>query len=114
MLKLLKSSTVLVAIIAMFIVTSTSYAGLDDQSLVLYLSFDEGNGGTAKDGSVHGNDGELINDPKQVDGKFGGKALEFDGTKRTHVKVPINDTLQLREQFTVAFWVKRGDKQIRE
>lgn len=26
--------------------------------------------------------------------------------------VPINDTLQLREKFSIAFWVKRGDTQI--
>ena len=28
--------------------------------------------------------------------------------------MPINDTLQLREQFSVAFWVKRGKAQIRD
>ena len=97
----------------LFTLTTSLYAGLDDKSLVLYLSFDEGNGGNAADSSVHGHDGELIKDPKWVEGQFG-KALEFDGTKGQHVKVPINDTLQLTEQFSIAFWVKRGDKQIRE
>lgn len=48
-----------------------------------------------------------------MDGQFG-KALEFDGTKGQHVKVPINDILQVREQFSIAFWVKRGDDQIRD
>lgn len=95
------------------IVAMPTLAGLDDKSLVLYLSFDEGQGGDAKDGSVHGHDGELIQNPKWVDGQFG-KALEFDGTKGQHVMVPINDTLQLTEQFSIAFWVKRGDAQIRE
>lgn len=51
---------------------------------------------------------ELVNKPKQVDGKFS-KALEFDGTN--YVKVPINDILQLTETFTVEFWVKREDAQ---
>ena len=96
-----------------FIIAMPTLAGLDDKSLVLYLSFDEGQGGDAKDGSVHGHDGELIQNPKWVDGQFG-KALEFDGTKGQHVMVPINDTLQLTEQFSIAFWVKRGDAQIRE
>ena len=96
----------------MFIVPLASNAGLDDKSLVLYLSFDEGNGNNAKDGSQHGNDGELIAGPSWVDGQFGSKALEFDGTKSQYVKVPINDTLQLREKFSIAFWVKRGDTQI--
>jgi hypothetical protein len=86
----------------LFILTTSLYAGLDDKSLVLYLSFDEGEGGKAADGSIHGHDGELVKDPTWVDGQFG-KALEFDGTKGQHVKVPINDTLQLREQFSGAY-----------
>lgn len=113
MLKFEKFIGVLVAIFVLFTLTTSLYAGLDDKSLVLYLSFDEGKGGDAADGSVYGHDGELIKDPTWVNGQFG-KALEFDGTKQQHVMVPINDTLQLREQFSIAFWVKRGDKQIRE
>ncbi len=104
------------AFVAIFVVltfTAPLYAGLDDKSLVLYLSFDEGKGGEAADGSVHGHDGELIEGPSWVDGQFG-KALEFDGTKGQHVMVPINDTLQLLEQFSIAFWVKRDKAQIRE
>ena len=112
MLKFGQFIGVLVAIFVLFTLTIPLYAGLDDKSLVLYLSFDEGKGGDAADGSVHGHDGELIKDPTWVDGQFG-KALEFDGTKGQHVIVPINDTLQLREQFSMAFWVKRGDAQIR-
>jgi hypothetical protein len=96
----------------LFIVISPSHAALDDKSLVLYLSFDEGKGGTAKDSSQYGHDGELIKNPTWVDGQFGGKALEFDGTKQQYVMVPINDTLQLREKFSIAFWVKRGETQI--
>ena len=109
MQKCIKWTTAIVAIFTLFIVTAPSYAGLDDKSLVLYLSFDDVKGNTAKDGSVHGNDGELVANPTVVDGQFGGKALEFDGTKKQYVKVPINDTLQLREKFSVAFWVKRGN-----
>ena len=113
MLKFEQFIGVLVAIFLLFTLTTSLYAGLDDKSLVLYLSFDEGKGGDAGDGSVHGHDGELIKDPKWVDGQFG-KALEFDGTKQQYVTVPITDTLQLREQFSIAFWVKRGDDQIRD
>ena len=113
MLKFRQFIGVLVAVFVLLTLTTSLYAGLDDQSLVLYLSFDEGKGGDAADGSVHGHDGELIKDPTWIDGQFG-KALEFDGTKGQYVQVPINDTLQLREQFSIAFWVKRGDEQIRE
>ncbi|MDE0483270.1 MAG: LamG domain-containing protein [Candidatus Poribacteria bacterium] len=114
MLKLLRFTTGLAAILMLFIIVSPSYAGLDDKSLVLYLSFDEGKGGTAKDSSAHGHDGELMKSPTWVDGQFGGKALEFDGEKGQYVMVPINDTLQLREQFSLAFWTKRGKAQIRD
>ena len=81
MLKFGQFIGVLVAIFVLFTLTTSLHAGLDDKSLVLYLSFDEGKGGDAADGSVHGHDGELIQNPTWVDGQFG-KALEFDGTKR--------------------------------
>ena len=57
MFKWIKITTVLVAILTLFIITSPSDAGLDDKSLVLYLSFDEGKGNTAGDGSTYGHDG---------------------------------------------------------
>lgn len=63
MRKLLRFTTGLVAILTLFIIASPSYAGLDDKSLVLYLSFDEGKGATAKDSSAYGHDGELIKNP---------------------------------------------------
>jgi hypothetical protein len=74
-----------------------------DDSLVLYLPFDEG-GGDPEDFSMYENELELVNNPKWVDGKYG-NALEFDGTN--YVMVPIDDILQLVETFTVEFWVKR-------
>lgn len=113
MLKQINFIAVFLTILTLFTIPLASHAGLDDKSLVLYLSFDDGNGDAAKDGSVHGNDGELVANPKWVDGQHDGKALEFDGAKSQFVRVPINDILQLREKFTIAFWVKRGDKQIR-
>ena len=93
-------------------IVNLSHAGLDDKSLLIYFSFDEGKGKEAKDGSQHGHDGELVKNPKWVGGKFG-TALEFDGNKETHVKVPITDALQLREKFSAAFWVPTKD-QIRD
>jgi hypothetical protein len=92
-----------------------SHAGLDDKSLLIYFSFDEGKGKEAKDGSQYGHDGELIAGPKWVDGKFE-KALEFIGTDGSHVMVPIEDALQTLKTLSVAFWVKRGEtkEQIRD
>ena len=110
-LKWIKNTTVLVTLLTLFIIVAPAHAELDDESLVLYLSFDEGAGNKAKDGTDYGHDGDLITNPAWVDGQFDSKALEFDGGKQQYVMVPINDTLQLREQFSVAFWVKRGNNQ---
>ncbi len=110
-LKILNISTALVTVIAFFTVLSPLHADLEDKSLVLYLSFDEGSGNATKDQSSYGHDAELTANPTWVDGQFGSKALEFDGTKDQYAMVPINDTLQLRGQFSVAFWVKRGNTQ---
>ena len=102
----------LVTLCVLFAFTVPLFAGLDDKSLVLYLPFDEGNGDKAGDASTYDHEGELVKSPEWVDGQFG-TALEFDGTKGQYVMVPINDTLQLTEEFSVAFWVRRGD-QIRD
>ncbi|MBW7992861.1 MAG: LamG domain-containing protein, partial [Planctomycetes bacterium] len=85
----------------------TSAAEAADPSLVLYLPFNEG-AGEPKDFSAYDNEVELVNDPLWVDGKYG-KALEFDGTN--YVRILINETLQLRESFTVEFWVQREEPQ---
>ena len=111
-LRWVKITMVLVIMLSLLIVVTHSFAGLDDESLVLYLSFDEGKGNTAKDSSIYKHEGDLIANPSWVDGKFDSMAIEFDGAKSQYVKVPIKDTLQLREQFTVAFWVKRGANQV--
>jgi hypothetical protein len=85
-------------------------AALDD-SVVLYLPFDEGSGDKVADVSKAAHPTEVINKPSWTDGKLN-KALEFDGTKQQYVKVPLTDDLQLVDKFSVAFWVKRSDKQI--
>lgn len=105
-MKTLTYTLILISLAFMF-VTYDSQAQNVDESLVLYLPFDEG-GGEPKDFSMYENELELVNKPKWVDGKYG-KALEFDGTN--YVQVPINDVLQLTETFTVEFWVKREDAQ---
>ena len=78
MRKQVKAILVLSFLFSTLMFCLVAQASLDDKSLVLYLSFDEGKGDTAKDGSKHGHEGKLINNPKWVGGKFGG-ALEFDG-----------------------------------
>jgi hypothetical protein len=89
----------------------TARAGLDDDSLVVYLPFDENGGDIAADASQYGHDGELVAGPSWVAGKSG-SALYFDGSQDQYVQIPVTDTLQLTTAFTAAFWVQRADEQV--
>ncbi len=71
--------------------------------LVLYLSFDEGKGDTAKDASEHKNDGTL-HKAEWVKGKHG-SAVEFSGAPGGWVEVPDAPSLDLTEQVTLMCWV---------
>ena len=56
----------------------------------------------ASDASENGLDGELIDKPKWVEGKFG-MALEFDG-QSSYVQIPAHENPN--EAITVSAWVK--------
>jgi len=90
---------VLLAISILF--TSTVLAQEIDESLVLYLPFDEGSGDVAKDYSQYGNDGTLNGKPEWVEGKFG-NALEFKGSQ--WVSIPSTPKLQIGDQLTMMAW----------
>ncbi len=63
---------------------------------------DEGEGTVIRDSSPQGNNG-TVEQPKWVEGKHG-KALQFDGQ---HIAViPDSPSLNLRDEVTVAFWLK--------
>ena len=61
-----------------------SEAATQDETLILYLPFDEGLGKKAEDKSQYGHHAQLINNYKWVDGKFG-KAVEISGEEDTDV-----------------------------
>ena len=66
--------------------------------------FDEGRGKNAKEMAGKGLDGELINGPKWVNGKFG-KAIRFDGSPQF---VEVNDPLNVGEfgtSHSISVWV---------
>jgi len=107
----LRPHTFALTALLLLAVAWTARAGVDDDSLVLYLSFDEDGGDVATDASQYGHDGELVSGPSWVPGQSG-SALEFDGTQAQYVQIPITDTLQLTTAFTVAFWVQRSDEQL--
>ena len=77
-----------------------------DPALVLYFPMDNGQGDTVEDFSQNGNNGELEDGPKWVEGKEG-KALEFSVGSRVHI--PASDSLHcdiFKDDFTLTAWVK--------
>ena len=81
----------LVGMVALTTTNGTAQIDLSD-ALGIYL-FDEGEGKVAGDSSGNGSDGELMNDPQWVDGKFG-TALQFDGTASV---VELNNPMNVGE-----------------
>ncbi|MEM5819947.1 MAG: LamG domain-containing protein, partial [Candidatus Aenigmatarchaeota archaeon] len=74
-----------------------------DPSLVGYWKFDEGSGTIAYDSSIYGNDGQLVNNPQWVDGKYG-KALNFTGANNVSANNLLVNT-SLNAKNTVEFWM---------
>lgn len=73
-----------------------------DAGPVGYWRFDEGRGTAIADSSPNGNDG-VVEAPVWVEGKRG-MALQFD---TQHIAtVPDSPSLNLRDEVTVAFWLK--------
>jgi hypothetical protein len=73
-----------------------------EEFLVGYWPFDEGSGNVTADASGNGHDGELIDNPMWVQGKFG-TALDFGGTG-SYVLVPDDDALDLTDAVTIMGW----------
>ena len=102
----MKTRFVCIGVVVLFVagmLTTPSDAALDPETIVGIWKFDEGTGNTAKDSSGNGNDGELMNKPKWVNGKFG-KALEFDGSN--FVDMGNDESLQFDGDVTIVVWVK--------
>jgi len=92
-------------IVISLILTGISDAKVDLSTAVGMWLFDEGSGNIAEDSSGNGNDGQLTNAPKWVQGRFG-MALEFDG-KDGYVKVPSSPKIDPKEgDMTYIAWVK--------
>ena len=94
-----------VSLVMLFGIMGTAAQAQDqDESLVLYLPFDEGDGDEVEDLSMYGNDGTLQNDPEWVAGKYD-SALEFSINGMNWVQVPDDDTLDITEELTMMAWV---------
>jgi len=76
-----------------------------DASLVLYFPFDEEKGDIAYDASGNNNDGQLMEEPKWVQGKYG-TALEFSGDEnKNYVEVPDDASLNPEQEITCMAWI---------
>ena len=92
------------AIISLLMLPSLTSAQkyANDDSLILYLPFDEGEGDTAFDRTKLGNHGKLEGGPQWVPGKHG-KALEFDGDDDVVIiETKDSEELQLHESAGTA------------
>jgi hypothetical protein len=76
----------------------------DCESLVLYLSFDEGVGTTVNDSSAYGNDGTSYGGVSFTTDAISGRALEFDGVD-DYVEIVNSPSLNFSDNFTVMFWI---------
>ena len=77
-----------------------------EESLVLYFSFDKEVADEIKDLSVHQNNGKISGKPKWDKGQIG-KALEFDGGD-DQVVVPTSESLDIKRAITMMAWVNPG------
>jgi len=91
----------LIALLTIVLVCS-SYAEIAPGEIVGIWLFDENGGEIAGDSSGNGHDGDLVNGPEWVDGKFG-SALEFDGN---WVEVPDSPELNPESMLTLTAWVR--------
>ena len=96
----------LIGIVGLFVagvLTTSSYARIDPETVVGMWSFDEGKDDVAADSSANKNDGTLINDPEWTEGQFG-DAIQFDGAN-DYVDIGNADNLSITGDFTFSLWV---------
>ena len=77
---------------------------LADESLLLYLKFDELSGNIAADGSIYERAGQLVNGPTWDTGYSGG-ALNFDGTD-DYIEIPGYKGVSGKSSRTCTAWIK--------
>jgi len=93
-------SLILGITIASLLLLGTVGKAIENEGLVLYLSFDEGAGDTVKDLSDNGNNG-TIHGATWVDGKID-SALSFE--RGDFVEVPHSESLSITKGITVMAW----------
>lgn len=100
----MKRSVLGLVLVALMILPAHFGYAIDD-TIVLYLPFDEGTGKKAKDRSMYGNDADIIKNTEWVAGQIGG-AVEITGTTTDAVVVPSSDSLKIEGEITMMAWIK--------
>jgi len=77
---------------------------IDDDSIVVYLSFDEGSGDKAQDQSVYGNDADIVENTEWASGKVGG-AIEITAQTADAVVIPSSESLKIEGEITMMAWI---------
>ena len=98
-----KYALIIVIVFALLLSALTAAMAVTDEALVGYWPFNEGAGNIAVDASGNGHDGELIDNPSWVQGKYG-SALAF-GVGSEYVVVPDDDALDLSDAVTYMGWL---------
>jgi len=85
--------------------------GYADESMVLYLPFDEGQGNVAEDLSNYGNDAEIsLDNVEWVEGKYG-NAVEISGENAESLVIPNSDSLMIEGEITLMAWINNYEKE---
>lgn len=92
-------------LIAALILCASPVLALDKKGMVLHLSFDEGQGKTAKDSSGEGNHGELQGNIEWIDGEHGKAIYISDDAAGNLVLVKDDATLDITGDMTIAMWI---------
>ena len=104
------NSKSLLALLLVCSLTLATEAKIDfEKDCVGMWLFDEGAGKVAKDSSGNKNDGTLKGNAKWGKGKFG-NAVSLKGVASDYVEVADSDSLDMKEQITVMFWVSTSKK----
>ena len=92
----------LLFVFAFAFLTADAYA-IKDDSLMLYLPFEEGSGNVTTDLSGNKIQGELKGAKFSKDGKFGGCVSFATGTD--YIEFPAADQLNITDQLTMEAWI---------
>jgi len=96
--------TVMGMVIAFAILTN---AAIKDPTLSVYYNFDEGGGAVVKDGSMYGNDGEIVGDAKWENWKLG-KAIVLKASTWVDLKGPDFKN-KPKDGITLCVWVNHNE-----